>query len=63
MYSHDGKSEWERKMLETMAGESRGRTRDYTSEQAGEADLIQGWDFALTYRVGAGVHQRGIILY
>lgn len=25
-----------------------GRTRDYISEQAGEADLIQVWDFALT---------------
>lgn len=27
-----------------------GRTRDYISEQAGEADLIQVWDFALTPR-------------
>lgn len=37
-------------MLEKAAGESRGETRDYISEQAGEADLIQVWDFALTPR-------------
>lgn len=35
-------------MLEKAAGGIQGRTRDYISEQAGEADLIQVWDFALT---------------
>lgn len=32
-----------------------GRTRDYISEQVGEADLIQVWDFALTSRGCVGI--------
>lgn len=39
-----------------------GRTRDYISEQAGEADLIQVWDFALTPGRCVLVDQRGIAL-
>lgn len=48
-----GKSGWERKMLEKAAGESRGEP-GIISEQAGEADLIQVWGFALTVRDGVG---------
>lgn len=35
-------------MLEKAAGGIQGRARDYISEKAGEADLIQVWGFALT---------------
>lgn len=51
MYSHDGKSGWWKGRCwnrNRRPGESRGRARDYISEKAGEADLIQVWGFALT---------------